>query len=79
MNSIVRPIFNIFKCVNSACTVHKQRILSLKSQQMRAKKEEEENIENENADAQTLKPNGYYIHVFRGEVRNFCLGGKVAH
>ena len=43
------------------------------------KKKKEENAENENADAKTLKPNGYYIHVFRGGARNFCLGGKVAH
>ena len=28
MNSVVRPIFNIFKCVNSACTVHEQCMYS---------------------------------------------------
>ena len=30
VNSVVGPIFNIFKYVNSACTVHKQWILSMK-------------------------------------------------
>ena len=40
MTSVMGPIFNIFKCVNNACTAHKQWILSLKVNNCGLKKKE---------------------------------------
>ena len=67
MNSTVRPIFNIFKYVNSAWIVH---ALFINSEFCLCKvnkcglKKKEVNAENENTDAQTLKPNRYNIYKF---------------
>ena len=56
MNSIVEPIFNIFKCVNNACTAHKQWILSLKVNNYSFKKKKKER-ERENVRLKTQTPN----------------------
>ena len=54
MNSAVGPIFNIFKYMNSACTVHKQWILSLKVNNYGLKKKKRERKHMfENADAES--------------------------
>ena len=62
VNSVVTPIFNIFKCVNSAlqyvnsaCTVHKQWILSLKvnNRGLNKKKKKKRKHAFVNADAQS--------------------------
>ena len=50
----------ICEFVNSApCTVHRGKVNKCRLKKKRKKREE--NVENENADAQTLKPNGYLI------------------
>ena len=65
MNNIVRPIFNKKSCWKVEfvgpwtvyeCTIHRGKV-----NKCGLKKKKEENAENENADAQTLKPNGYYV------------------
>ena len=49
----------ICKSVNSApCTIHREKVNKCR---LKKKEKKEENVENENADAQTLKPNGYLI------------------
>ena len=61
--------FNIFKCLNSACTFHKQWILSLKVNNYGKKKKKKKKKKRKrvfvNADAQS-KPHLYiYIYIYR--------------
>ena len=66
MNSVVGPIFNIFKCVNNACTAHKQWILSLKVnnygfKKKKKKKERKWKRAFENADAESKPARNWLI------------------